>query len=541
MRKTYTISIFLISIILLSLIGTKISDNLFATDKNKNKAKNEEKLNEIIKYISSFYVENVDWDDTMQGAIEGMLSKLDPHSVYIPVLEAKLNEENFEGKYQGIGIQFDVIDGYLTVIAPIPGSPSDELGLMSGDKIIKINGESAINITNNEVQSKLKGEKGTTVDITIIREGIDKELEFTITRDDIPIFTVNTYFINEDKSGYIFLSRFAKTTEQEIENAISELEQQGMQRLILDLRWNAGGYLDQAVRVAAKFVGGHKKIVYTKGRLSHFDEEYFADTFGNEKVRDIPLIVLINHASASASEIVAGAIQDYDRGLIVGTTSFGKGLVQREFPLQDESRLRLTISKYYTPSGRLIQRNYKGKRIEDYYADGLDSADVIISEDSLNNRPVYFTAAGRKVFGGGGITPDIQVEYEGNSKSLDLARQFFQKRIFFETASRFSKENKYWKKDFDKFLNEFTVDEILLNMFKEIAHTKGLEIEEKMFDNDITYIKLRLKAEIARSLWDNNKYYQTLLIEDNQYKKALTLFSVAEKILTNENSQVVNN
>jgi carboxyl-terminal processing protease len=373
MRKTNSLIILVGAILILSFVGSRIKQRLGSPFDGKNESQNLEKFNEIVSYVSTFYVDDVQWDKAMMGAIDGLLSELDPHSVYISSQEAKLNEENFQGQYQGIGIHFDVIDGYLTVITPIPGSPSDELGLLPGDKIISINGVSSIGISSNEVPKKLKGPKGTSVDITVMREGVDEPIEFTIIRDDIPIYTINTSFLSSDSTGYISLGRFAKITEEEFDTALEELSSQGMKRLILDLRWNAGGYLDQAVKLASRFIDGHQKVVYTEGRLSEFDEEFFTDTFSKHKVYDIPLILLINNASASASEIVAGAIQDYDRGLIVGTTSFGKGLVQREFPLNDDSRLRLTISKYYTPSGRLIQRPYEGKELDQYYSTLIDS------------------------------------------------------------------------------------------------------------------------------------------------------------------------
>jgi carboxyl-terminal processing protease len=303
-----------------------------------------------------------------------------------------------------------------------------------------------------------------------------------------------------------------------------------MERLILDLRWNPGGFLDQAVRLAGKFINGHKKVVYTKGRLSKFDEHYFTDTFGANQVLNIPLIILINNASASAAEIVAGAIQDYDRGLIVGTTSFGKGLVQREFPLRDNSRLRLTISKYYTPSGRLIQKPYKDKSIEDYYQLAFDSTENKVNEDSIKN-DIYFTSGGRKVFGSGGITPDVIVKYTGGSQSPKLSQKLNQHRIFFEVGSKYANHHKYLKRDFKGFVKNFTVSKELHKKIKSAASDNGIEINTKEFQNDIQYINTRLKSEIARSLWDNEKYYQILMSADNQYLKALILFSEAEKIL----------
>ena len=524
MRRTNSFIILLGTILILALIGSRINDHLNSATEGEAESQNLQKFNEIVKYVSTFYVDNVQWNNAMRGAIDGFLSKLDPHTVYISSQDAKLNEENFEGKYEGIGIHFDVIDNYLTVITPIPGSPSDKLGLLPGDRIISINGESAIGISSSEVPKKLKGPKGTSVDITVVREGLSEPLKFTIVRDNIPIFTINTSFMTEDSTAYISLGRFAKITEDEMTETLEKLDNMGMKRLLLDLRWNAGGFLDQAVKISALFIKGHQKIVYTEGRLSDFDEEFFTDTFNHSQTYDIPLILLINNASASASEIVAGAIQDYDRGLIVGTTSFGKGLVQREFPLNDESRLRLTISKYYTPSGRLIQRPYKGQEIEQYYSSALDSIHEDSPPDTSEERPIYHTAAGRVVYGGGGITPDIVVQYVSGDNTPALTQKFYQKRLFFEIASGYAHNHNILKASFKNFLNSFEVANTLLEDLKNLADKKDIEFRDSDFQKNKTYFKTRLKAEIARSIWGNDKYYQVLLLYDNQYNKAISLF-----------------
>ena len=529
MRRSYLIAFSVILIIVIYILGSKISNRLLLRYEEPDQVKNFEKLEEVLKYVASYYVDDIDWDKATQSAIDAILSDLDPHSVYISAQDAALNEENFQGMYQGIGIQFDIIENYITVITPIPDSPSDRVGLMAGDRIIKIDGESAIGMSQSDVPKKLKGPKGTEVDITVLRDGVNEPLEFTIIRDDIPIFTVNAYHMNQDSTGYIFLSRFAKTTEEEFEGALSDLEQQGMKRLVLDLRGNAGGYLDQAVKVAARFISGHNKIVYTKGKLSHFNEYYYADSFGSKKIREIPLIILINHASASASEIVAGAIQDYDRGLIVGTTSFGKGLVQREFQLNDDSRLRLTISKYYTPSGRLIQRPYKGKKIEQYY--GFDSLAVdTVRNDSLEQGSVYYTASGRRVFGGGGIRPDSTIDFISNVKTPKLIQRMLQKRIFFELASKYANRHKSLGDSFETFSRDFEVSDALVNDLFALAQEKNITSTTPDMIANRAYMKNKLKAEIARSLWGNDKYYIVLLENDNQFQQALKLFPDAERI-----------
>ena len=534
-RKLISIISLIVLVLIIVVVMIKVNSMLFSPGNQKERVKNESKFKEIINYISSYYVDEVNWDEAYQSATRSVLEKLDPHSVYVSATEVETNEENFQGQYQGIGIQFDLIDGYITVITAVHDSPADKVGLLAGDRIVKIDGKSSIGIDQSEVPRLLKGKSGTAVQVTVLRAGINDPLEFKIIRGAIPLYTVTDYFINADSIGYIYLNRFAKTTEQELDQALTALENQGMQRLVLDLRWNAGGLLDQAVKVASRFLPGHRKVVFTRGRLPEFDEEFYTDTYGRRKVRDYPMVVLINYASASAAEIVAGALQDYDRALIVGTTSFGKGLVQREFPLRDNSRLRLTISKYYTPSGRLIQKPYKGKNVEQYYEEAADSLSLQYastdSTDTLYNRSLYYTSSGRKVYGGGGISPDVIIEPVDQIYSPLLIQQIRDKHLFFETAAHFTLNHPYWKDNPDRFLTEFKVDNRLLNEFISLAAQKGLLITVEELKQHRQYIEVSLKAEVARNLWGNDKYHRILLEEDNQYQSSLKLFPEAKQLL----------
>ncbi len=486
------------------------------------------KLVGVARLAQMYYVEDIEWDDAMEGAISGMLEKLDPHSVYIPAEKVSANKENFSGKYEGIGIQYDIIDGYITVISPIPGSPSERLGIMSGDRIIKIDGKSAVGIERDEVPKKLKGPKGTSVKVAIQREGAKALLEFTIIRDVIPISTITASFMADDSTGYIAVNRFAAITSKEVEEKLQALEKNGLKRLILDLRGNSGGYLHEAVKLAGKFIKGHKLIVYTRGRSERIDDEYYADQFGRRLVRNYPLILLINRGSASAAEIVAGAIQDYDRGLIVGENSFGKGLVQKEFPLQDGSAVRITTAKYYTPSGRCIQRDYKGKNVKGYYDDIPDS--TWITEDSLSHRPQYYTEKGRTVYGGGGIQPDFYVAYHNASKSPELINSMLTNRAFFEYVTEYVRRRRINYKDVDAFSRRFTVDDTMMADFRRVCAERKVDLKEEEFTRDQEYIRLRIKAEIARHLWGQNAYYFVMLEGDNQFRKALTLFGEARKL-----------
>ncbi len=543
MKRTYTLFLLLAALVIFTYFGSSIKDRFFTDPVTLERQQNLQKIEEVMQFVSRFYVDDVDWDQVTQKTLEAFLSQLDPHSVYISSTDAAINEENFEGKYQGIGIYYDVIQDYLTVISPIPDSPSDRVGLMAGDKITRIDGESAIGISNADVQKKLKGKKGTKVLLEVVRDGIDEPLEFTIVRDEIPIFTVTTYFLTEDSTGYISLNRFARTTEEEVETALANMENLGMKRLIFDLRSNGGGYLDQAVMLAAKFINGHNKIVFTRGRLERFNNDYYADSFGAGKKRDYPLIVLIDYGSASASEIVAGAIQDYDRGLIVGETSFGKGLVQNEFPLPDDSRLRLTISKYYTPSGRLIQRPYEGKEIDEYYQAAMNPTDSVTENnvpDSMSNL-VYFTKSGREVYGGGGIRPDSIIPYETLAKSAKLVQQLYNKRIFFELGAKYAKYYSEKWSSFTEYMHQFEVPNTILAEFRELTAARDIQMSDSDYRNNREFIRHRIKAEIARGAWGLDKFYRILLEKDNQFQAARTLFPEAKKIMFRPQNKTLTN
>jgi len=312
-----------------ALLGARV-EKAFSDD---NVVGQIEKYSEVMNMVQKFYVDKVSVNDLNEAAIVGLLNKLDPHSVYMPPRNVKESDEQFSGRFEGIGVTFTIIKDTITVDAPIPGGPSDLLGIRAGDKIVKIDGNPAIKISEDSVRKQLRGTKGTKVNVSIARYGEHQPLEFTITRDVIPIVSVMAHFMVDPSTGYVDVGRFASNTYDELMDALNDLKGKGMQRLILDLRGNPGGYLEQAVRIADEFIGGSKTIVYTKGRVSQFDDVLTSrpgDTY--EKT---PLVVLVDNGSASASEIVSGALQDLDRAIVVGQTTFGKGLVQRQFPLQD--------------------------------------------------------------------------------------------------------------------------------------------------------------------------------------------------------------
>jgi carboxyl-terminal processing protease len=501
-----------------------------------------QKLNvftDMVAIINHNYVEDVPWENVMEGAYNGLLEELDPHSVYIPKKRIDRINEQFEGEFQGIGIEFDIIEEYITVISPIPGAPADQVGIQAGDKIVAIEGESAEGITQQEVFDQLRGPKGSRVDVTVVRPGRSDSLDFTITRDDIPIVSVlaAVQVPDDPQTGYIRLNRFARKTGQEFEEALTKLEGQGMDRLIVDLRNNSGGYMDQAIQIADMFVEGDQKIVYTKGRIPSANEEFFSTD--NATHLRYPVIVLINRGSASASEIVSGALQDLDRGLIVGETSFGKGLVQRQFPMRDGSAIRVTVARYYTPSGRLIQRPYENGADEYYHeiydrplgAEGEESEapEQIAASDSVD-KPIYKTKSGRIVYGGGGITPDIKVDPD-----LDLTRTTIKliqhpSRIFFEYASDYAATHQDLADDFSSFARNFELQDEQVQDLKSLIEQKEIEIDQDEFKDDLNYIKNYVKAEIASSLWGKDEFYAVRLSTDNQVQEALKYFPKAKEL-----------
>jgi len=484
------------------------------------------KFNRAYDIVRLFYVDTVNNEKLIENAIIGMLKELDPHSTYLSREEQKKANEPLVGSFEGIGVQFQIINDTIMVISPTSGGPSEKLGILPGDRIVTIDGEEATGskINNNYVVTKLRGEKGTKVTIGIYRKNVKGILDFTITRDKIPINSVDAHFILEDKIGYIKLNRFARTSMQEFYTAFDALKEQDMQSLILDLRGNSGGFLDVSISLADEFLERGHLIVYTDGRASP-REDYKARRRGRfEKGK---LVILIDEGSASASEIVAGAVQDWDRGLIIGRRSFGKGLVQRPFELTDGSVIRLTTGKYYTPSGRFIQKpyadgveNYQKDLINRYNNGELTSADSIHFPDSL----IYKTNGKRVVYGGGGIMPDIFIPLD-TTKTTAYYTSLFRKGIFNTFSLEYVDKNRteLRKKypDFETFYKEFAVDDELLESFYDYAASKDVERNEEEIEASLDYIKLQIKALTARNLWDFSAFIQIYASIDDAINEAL--------------------
>ncbi|MCA9785332.1 MAG: S41 family peptidase, partial [Candidatus Cloacimonetes bacterium] len=462
-----------------------------------------DKIRTILSIVREYYVEEPDLDKLVDAGISGMLQELDPHSTYIPASELQQVNEEFRGDFDGIGIYFEIRNKLITVVSAIPGTPSDRLGLSPGDMIVEIEGESAYGFTNDQVQKKLKGPRGSVVNITVRRPGLDETLDFSITREKIPIYSVDSAFMLDDRTGYIRLTRFSATSEEEVVAALDSLEAQGMTQLLFDLRGNTGGFLQQAFKLADLFLPGGQTIVSTRGRLKQFDESLVST---DETTRPRwPVVMMINQGSASASEILSGAIQDLDRGLVVGETSFGKGLVQRQFDFNDTSAVRVTIARYYTPSGRLIQRPYDGG-LMDYYREGYDDVDNNLDEDSTAVKPVYYTRAGRKVYGGGGITPDVRIRGGRLTPYLSRLRT---NRVFFDWANERWTEpgperNRLQAAGFESFLTGWQPDEALIEEVRLLADAKVPFVAED-WEKDIHWVKAYIKREMARVIWGRDE------------------------------------
>lgn len=486
--------------------------------------------------IDKNYVEPVDNKKLVEAALNGIMDSLDPHSEYMPAKYVENIEEQYQGNFEGIGIEFQVVNDTLTVVSPITGGPSEKLGITAGDRIIKINGKGCIGITNEQVRQKLRGPAGTKVSVSVFRPGIKGIMDYEITRDTIPLYSVDARFMYDSKTGYISLSRFSDASPKEVLAALDNLNKKGMKQLVLDLRNDPGGIMRSAIKVADFFLDDKKLIVYTKGRRAKFNNKYNAEQY--YPFEKLPLIILVNSGSASASEIVAGAIQDWDRGLIVGETTFGKGLVQVAFPLQDSSAIKITIAKYYTPSGRLIQRDYKDYKDRiSYYTDvnkrdDLEGDNLKHKEGKNSKKPAFKTSSGRVVYGGGGITPDYFIKSDqihDYSVSLRRANLFYLFVLYYMDKNGEKIKVKY-AGNFSKFNSEFNFSEDEIGEFIKFASAKNVEFNKNDYEKDKEFIRSQLKAIIARDLWNNEGWYQVLLGIDNQFKKAIELFSETKKL-----------
>lgn len=480
--------------------------------------------------ISNLYVDTVNEKKLVEDAIEGMLGQLDPHSTYSTAEEVKKLNEPLQGNFEGIGVQFNMSQDTLLIIQPVSNGPSEKVGIMAGDRIITVNDSTiaGVKMSTEEIMRRLRGAKGTKVKLGIIRRGIKDLLFFTVVRDKIPVHSIDASYIIRLGIGYIRVNSFGATTSNEFNQAVFLLQKKGMNDLILDLQGNGGGYLNAAIDLANEFLPQHSLIVYTEGSKSP-RSEFFAQ--GNGHLLKGRVIVLADDYTASAAEIVTGAIQDWDRGLVVGRRTFGKGLVQRPIDLPDGSMIRLTVARYYTPSGRCIQKPYvKGKErdyemdlINRYNSGQMIHADSIHFPDSLK----YTTKRlHRSVYGGGGIMPDYFVPLD-TTRYSDYHRQLVAKGAVIQTNLKYvdahRKQLKEKYNSFDSFYKNFTVPEEMMKQLVKSGEESGVKYNEKEFNSSKKMLEVQLKGLVARDLWDMSEYFQIINEEDPSIQKALEL------------------
>lgn len=503
------------------------------TDRNDLKAAIY-KLQEIITYINRDYVDSVNTNELVEFGIQKMLEKLDPHSSYIPARDATLAKSQLDGEFDGIGVEFGIIRDTIYVVAPLTGGPSEKLGIQSGDQIINVDGKTVAGtgITNRDVFDLLRGPSGSKVVVDIKRKNQKEFISFDIIRDKIPQYSINATYMVDKEIGYIKVTRFAATTHQEFKKAVTELQEQGMKNLILDLQGNPGGYMGAAINMADEILNENALIVSQEGKMSRYNQKAYAVKPG--LFEEGSIIILINEGSASASEIVAGAIQDNDRGLIVGRRSFGKGLVQMPIDLSDGAELRLTIARYFTPSGRSIQKPYGND--EDYSSDWsyrfehgeFFTADSIKFNDSLR----FETKAGRSVYGGGGIMPDFFVPLDTTMSSS------YVNRLFNSDSSREfildyldKNKKKFDGMSFEDYYSKFEISDEMLKGLISVGERNKVKFDEKDYKKSKEYLKILVKAHMGRNIYDDNAFYKIINEAVNEaYIQALTLFDEAESL-----------
>ena len=511
-------------------------------------------------FISHFYVDSLSEGKVVDSAIEGMLKQLDPHSTYIKAKDVERSVENLNGSFEGIGVQFNMIEDTLVVIQPVSGGPSERKGIIAGDRIVLVNDTAiaGVKMSRDEIMRRLRGPKGSKVRLGIIREGVKGINEFVIVRDKIPVHTLDAFYMVDNKTGYVKLSSFGQTTHDEFMTAVNSMKEKGMTRLVLDLQGNGGGYLQSAVEVSNEFLPEGEMIVYTDGRAIQ-RQEYRAN--GQGTLKDIEVVVLVDSYTASAAEIVSGAIQDNDRGTIVGRRTFSKGLVQRPFELPDKSVIRLTTAHYYSPSGRCIQKPYKmggKKEYDDDINQRLKSGEltanfnrfikgekvaanerdsVYLREDSLfkslfpDSLKYKTNHTQRVVYGGGGIMPDVYVPLDTTQYTM-LYRQMSAKSCILNTSLKYmDKHRKSLKKaykTFDEFRSQFEVPQDMMEQL--FAETKKAKIDYKEEDLSTTLpqVKLTLKGLLARDLWEMSEYYQIVNPETDIYQAGLKVLGIGK-------------
>jgi carboxyl-terminal processing protease len=504
------------------------------------------KFNRLLRLVDSYYVDSTNVDDLTEKAIVEVLRNLDPHSVYVSKEEVEKMNEPLLGNFEGVGISFNVYQDTLMVVTTISGGPSEKVGIRAGDRILKVDGKNiaGVGLKNADVFDYLRGKKGTKVELSVKRKDEAQLLDFTVIRDKIPINSLDASYLLNNETGYIKLNKFSATTTDEFKQAILDLKKNPkMSNLVLDLRDNGGGYLNAATELADQFLTAYRLIVYTEG-LKTDKKEYNSTAFG--ELEQGKLIVLIDEGSASASEIVAGAIQDWDRGVIIGRRSFGKGLVQQQFPLTDGSMVRLTNAHYYTPSGRCIQKPYE-KGVDEYRKESMNriATGELFSKDSIiqNKAEKYATKVSKRdVYGGGGITPDIFIPLD-TSKYYAYYNALGRKSVISNGVIDIVDTNREnFKRDypnFESFVNKFEITDEMIEKIIAAGEKEGVKRDEKSIEFARSLMKRQMKALIARDLFTTSHYFQVMNSEDEVIKKTMEVLSkrgLYERILSGQYS-----
>ncbi|MEZ4699874.1 MAG: S41 family peptidase [Rhodothermales bacterium] len=548
MKKTYVIPGFILLVIGL-VLGMKIESVLSDTDTYEQLRK----LENAFLIIQRQYVDEADPKKLVESAVNSMLEDLDPHSIYISPEEIADLQESYKGSFGGVGILFEIIRDTIRVVSTVTDGPSETVGVLAGDRIIAIDDTNAVGFSTNEVQKHLKGDIGTRVKMSVKRPGSKDPIDFTVKRGRIPLTTIDASYMIDDETGYVRIGRFAMTTYKEFRESVDQLLGEGMKRLVIDLRYNGGGIMEAAVKIADEMIADGKIIVYTKGRNAQYDQVKHSTAGGELETQ--PVIVLVNEYSASASEIVAGALQDHDRALIVGRRTFGKGLVQSQFELPDKSVLQMTISRYYTPSGRLIQTPYEGGDLESYYENkSLSHVTTFSLNDYVDSVPdslKFRTTHNRIVFGGGGILPDYIVPLDTLSSPVAgaiIGNQLDQlfAREWFETHEQMYREQ--WSDKRSAFISSYEVDDATWDAFWKYAADKGVTLtsdagqvseEKKVFarsdaNEQRLTIETRLKALIARQLYGSGVWHPIVNSIDPELTEALKLWDRSAALAANK-------
>ncbi|MDR0994759.1 MAG: S41 family peptidase [Tannerella sp.] len=488
----------------------------------------ERKLSMALYAVANFYVDSTSTRKLVEDAIRGMLDKLDPHSAYMTPEETKEMNEPLQGNFDGIGIQFNMLQDTLYVVQVIPGGPSERVGLRAGDRIIAVNDTSIVKMGTADIMKRLRGPKGTEVRIKVVRRHATQPIAFKIIRGKIPIYSIDAAYMINKHTGYIKINRFAATTGDEFRQALTKLKKQGMKQLLLDLQDNGGGYMEPAIDVADQFLSGGKMIVYTQG-YSQPKESFRASAKGDFETGRVA--VLVDESTASASEILTGALQDWDRAVVIGRRSFGKGLVQRPIPLPDGSMMRLTVARYYTPSGRCVQKPYIKGDMADYSRDLIDrynrgelmSADSIHFPDSLK---CYTLEKHRTVYGGGGIMPDVFIPLD-TMDFTDYYRNLAASGVLLQTTMSYIDTHRAALKkaypDIRSFKQKYIVPDALIAKLEANGKAEKIAFDAKQYARSEHLIRLQMAALIARDLYDTGAYYQIINDLEESYKTALRI------------------